>query len=856
MVEFFLDYGLPIDDWTSDYASPVYYAMKALENENSNLIGVIKLLHSRGANFDTSQSQGDIPLFHLIRLVRKANSQCFLHCFTFILDHTKDINYCDEEGFNALHWLALSQPDSCSNVNCERMCRVLLERGCSMTQRNRHGDTTFQVFIRTWSELDFDSAGVFLFRYEVSDDEGSERDTVPEYDEIRSKVGITMLIIKQTKADPKILGPPEQVSCRGLSLLSLAVRTADQTFVKEVLQYDNDVDRRDTLPGLGSFPRNTPLEWLCTGFFPDRGLIRNFFSLSTDLEARGPDGLSAVHIAASCGHVEVLAEMLEMGVDIDCLSSKAMSPIMYAIVNRKIQTIKFLYENGARTIISDRVDSVRISCQAGPKTVLAVLFDMAELQLDWNRTYKHFIEIGPRSGGTRVFEHTMSYFHLTAYLGYKDVLDWFLARRIILDVNAVVDEARFTALYLVAGDKSPSKGTLSFLLSKGADLSLKSGVFNWTSLHAAAEAGNIEHIQVLLSHGADPSILDSRKFTPRLVAIENNNFDAAQVLADHEMAQNKIANKPNLQIENTNVLQTEELNLQDQFSRLSPALHSCAALGDVMMVRRLLDDGADVDSRAPDCSTPAMIAAEKGHLDVLDLLKERGADFSARDFGGGSALHYACSKRRITVIPSLLECGLQFTDTDLEDVTPLHSAANGFRKPFHMFIMRHASVKKLPQAQIIDLVQRAATYKNVEMIGWVFGQLDTTQKREVLEHEKPLGTLMQIAALCGLAEVFDILLDAGADINRANEKRDPPLACAASMGRFEAVQVLAKKGARLMWDITDGTKCSAIDSANKYPRIQQWLRDFYKEKVPEIATVLAVRQMETTQEEGEDQTDA
>lgn len=59
-----------------------------------------------------------------------------------------------------------------------------------------------------------------------------------------------------------------------------------------------------------------------------------------------------------------------------------------------------------------------------------------------------------------------------------------------------------------------------------------------------------------------------------------------------------------------------------------------------------------------------------------------------------------------------------------------------------------------------------------------------------------------------------------------------------------------------MWEMTDGTKCSAIDSANKYPRIQQWLRDFYKEKVPEIATVLAVRQMETTQEEGEDQTDA
>lgn len=47
------------------------------------------------------------------------------------------------------------------------------------------------------------------------------------------------------------------------------------------------------------------------------------------------------------------------------------------------------------------------------------------------------------------------------------------------------------------------------------------------------------------------------------------------------------------------------------------------------------------------------------------------------------------------------------------------------------------------------------------------------------------------------------------------------------MGRMEAVQFLAKSGAKLELTMPDGTKRNAIDAARIYPKIQQWLCDFY-----------------------------
>lgn len=62
-----------------------------------------------------------------------------------------------------------------------------------------------------------------------------------EYDR---EIGMTMFILKHTKADTKTLARRDGVRFQGDSLLSLALRTADEGIIKQVLEYDSDIDRR------------------------------------------------------------------------------------------------------------------------------------------------------------------------------------------------------------------------------------------------------------------------------------------------------------------------------------------------------------------------------------------------------------------------------------------------------------------------------------------------------------------------------------------------------------------------------------------------------------------------------------
>lgn len=70
-------------------------------------------------------------------------------------------------------------------------------------------------------------------------------------------------------------------------------------------------------------------------------------------------------------------------------------------------------------------------------------------------------------------------------------------------------------------------------------------------------------------------------------------------------------------------------------------LLDAASRGDMPQVRRLLDDGLDVNSRDEDGCTAFHMALAKGFTDIAQFLIARGADPHARDFQGVTALHWA-----------------------------------------------------------------------------------------------------------------------------------------------------------------------------------------------------------------------
>ncbi|KAF4378526.1 hypothetical protein CsatB_003085 [Cannabis sativa] len=109
-------------------------------------------------------------------------------------------------------------------------------------------------------------------------------------------------------------------------------------------------------------------------------------------------------------------------------------------------------------------------------------------------------------------------------------------------------------------------------------------------------------------------------------------------------------------------------------------LHVGARKGDIKQVKRLLDNGMDVNvpTWGPKSkgATPLHLAAEGGHLSVMDELLERGANIDARTKGacGWTPLHNAAKERRRAAVKFLVENGA-FLPPDINDCRfnpPLH----------------------------------------------------------------------------------------------------------------------------------------------------------------------------------------
>ncbi|KAJ7543846.1 hypothetical protein O6H91_09G055200 [Diphasiastrum complanatum] len=122
----------------------------------------------------------------------------------------------------------------------------------------------------------------------------------------------------------------------------------------------------------------------------------------------------------------------------------------------------------------------------------------------------------------------------------------------------------------------------------------------------------------------------------------------------------------------------KELSIRDD--RGWTPLHVAARMGDLMEVKRLLNEGANVNepsfgSKAPG-TTALHLAATGGYIQVMDELLERGANIEARTRGGcgWTPLHYAAKERNKRAVRFLLENGA-FLPPDITDGRfnpPLH----------------------------------------------------------------------------------------------------------------------------------------------------------------------------------------
>ncbi len=264
----------------------------------------------------------------------------------------------------------------------------------------------------------------------------------------------------------------------------------------------------------------------------------------------------------------------------------------------------------------------------------------------------------------------------------------------LLSLGAAVnaqDKNGITPLIAAAGGGHPE--SVEFLLTVGADPNLKN-TDNETALMAAARICSPEIITTLLKNGADANQKDSLGYAVLKTAFEqkldgdescSKGFDALKAYLEEHSPSYRLGN--------------------------------ASETGNLLLVRELVNTGADVNFEDEFELTPLMVAAKEGHAEVVSFLVSEGANTA-----GAMMLAAEAGKRE--VVETLLKLG----------------------------------------GDSSGAIAAAVSAGNLDVT-----KLLLTQKSDVNEiHTDESGysaTLLILAAASGHIEIVKLLLDKGADPN-------------------------------------------------------------------------------------------
>ena len=113
----------------------------------------------------------------------------------------------------------------------------------------------------------------------------------------------------------------------------------------------------------------------------------------------------------------------------------------------------------------------------------------------------------------------------------------------------------------------------------------------------------------------------------------------------------------------------------ESLSTWDKKLFNYSSFGDTEGVISALAQGGRVTVRNPQGKTPLLVAAQKGHLNICDLLLEHGSNVSDVDPATkNTALHFAAGHGRNGLVEALLSRRAEVNPQDRIGFTPLHAA--------------------------------------------------------------------------------------------------------------------------------------------------------------------------------------
>lgn len=147
------------------------------------------------------------------------------------------------------------------------------------------------------------------------------------------------------------------------------------------------------------------------------------------------------------------------------------------------------------------------------------------------------------------------------------------------------------------------------------------------------KAGNFKAAQIALSKGANPNFIHPESgYTPLIQAVRNRDKSMVEFIANHPKT---------------------NCNLCDEAKYRLPAISHAVQLGEMTLVKTLVEAGADIDFQSQGKNrgnTALMIAAWHGKQDFVQYFCQNGACANQQDSNGFTALIKACIKKQVSCV--------------------------------------------------------------------------------------------------------------------------------------------------------------------------------------------------------------
>ncbi|XP_037319643.2 ankyrin-3-like isoform X2 [Pungitius pungitius] len=491
-------------------------------------------------------------------------------------------------------------------------------------------------------------------------------------------------------------------------------------------------------------------------------------------------GNTALHIASLAGQTDVVKELVTHSANVNAQSQNGFTPLYMAAQENHMDVVQFLLDHGSSQSIAteDGFTPLAVALQQGHDQVVSLLLEndtkgkvrlpalhIAARKDDTKAAAlllqsDHNADVESKMMVNRTTESGFTPLHIAAHYGNINVATLLLNRGAAVDFKARND---ITPLHVAS--KRGNGNMVRLLLERGAkiDARTKDGL---TPLHCGARSGHEQVLEMLLDRGAPILSKTKNGLSPLHMATQGDHLNCVQLLLHHEVPVDDVTN--------------------DYLT----ALHVAAHCGHYKVAKVIVDKKANPNAKALNGFTPLHIACKKNRVKVMELLLKHGASIQAVTESGLTPIHVAAFMGHDNIVHQLINHGASPNTSNVRGETALHMAARAGQSNVVRYLIQNG-------ARVDAMAKDDQTPLHISSR---LGKQDIVQQL-LASGAFPDATTnsgytpLHLAAREGHRDVASTLLDQGATLGIITKKGFTPLHVAAKYGKIEVANLLLQKSA-------------------------------------------------------------